>query len=333
MYKIIIILLFLFPSCSFTQQDEGAKTIKHEKTNCEQVLFYNVENLFDTSNDSTRAYNEFSPESSKKWNTFKFNKKVNEIAKCISAASEQSMSFIGLAEIENKAVLKRLRNHPLLRPDQYEIIHFESQDVRGIDVGFLYKKSKFDLLSFKRINVPLKKRPTRDILLIMGVHPPTQDTLMFFINHWSSRYGGKKRSEKSRVLAARILKKHMDSLELTHPSCKIIATGDFNDSPQDSSLKNVLVQDQYINLFADSVFSYGSLKYKRNWQVFDQFIVNKNLLKKRGLQVNSVKIFSPMWLMEKDKKYGGQKPFRTYYGPRYHGGISDHLPIVLTLEF
>ncbi|MFT6716929.1 MAG: putative extracellular nuclease [Saprospiraceae bacterium] len=333
MYKLILIAILLLPSCLFTQQEKvSSKNEKHDGP-VDEVLFYNVENLFDTEIDSTRTYNEFSPDSKKKWDKYKFKKKINEIAKCITAATEDGAEFIGLAEIENELVLQKLISHPLLFPYHYEIMHFESRDVRGIDVALLYKSKTMDLLSFKKVVIQKKRRPTRDILIVVGIHKQSKDTLAFFVNHWSSRWGGKKKSEKSRVLAAVTLQYQMDSLRKKCPSCKIIAMGDFNDSPKDSSINKVLDNINYVNLFKDSTQTYGSLKYKRKWQVFDQFVVSKNLLENTGVTVNNVTIFSPSWLLENDKKYGGQKPFRTYYGPRYHGGISDHLPVVLRLKY
>ena len=333
MYKLFLFSCLLLPSCLFTQQEKAPNKPQQQTASHHEILFYNVENLFDTATDSTRSYNEFSPESKKKWNKYKYNKKINEIAKCITAASDDGAEFIGLAEIENTLVLQKLISHPLLFPYHYEIIHFESRDVRGIDVALLYKSNVMDLLSFKKITIPKKRRPTRDILVVVGVHKESEDTLALFVNHWSSRYGGKKKSEKSRVLAAVTLQNQMDSLRNKYPTCKIVSMGDFNDSPKDSSMNKVLDNTNYVNLFRDSTQTYGSLKYKRKWQVFDQFIVSKNLIEKGALKLSNVQIFSPEWLLEKDKKYGGKKPFRTYLGPQYHGGISDHLPVVLRLNY
>ncbi|MFT6746793.1 MAG: putative extracellular nuclease [Glaciecola sp.] len=333
MYKLALLTILLLPSCLFTQNENPLHTKQLETDGVDEILFYNVENLFDAEVDTNRSYNEFSPEGKKKWNKYKFNKKINEVAKCITAASNNGAEFIGLCEIENELVLQKLISHPLLFPHHYEIMHFESRDVRGIDVAFLYKGESLDLISFKKIVIPKKRRPTRDILVIVGIHKESKDTLAFFVNHWPSRYGGKMKSEKSRVLAAVTLQNQMDSLHNKYPSCKIIAMGDFNDTAKDSSMSKVLDTKNYVNLFRDSTQAYGSLKYKRNWQVFDQFIVSKNMTNKGNVQVSEVRIYSPEWLLEKDKKYGGKKPNRTYLGPRYHGGISDHLPVVLKFKY
>jgi predicted extracellular nuclease len=324
-----LLVTLLLPGCSFTQDENSKAATTHN----DEVIFYNVENLFDTEVDSTRGYKEFNPGEKKKWDKYKFNNKINEIAKCLAAASDQGPEFIGLAEIENELVLQKIISHPLLFKHHYEILHFESKDVRGIDVALLYKSTVMDLHSYKKIVIKKKRRPTRDILVVLGIHKQTKDTLAFLVNHWPSRYGGKKKSEKSRVLAATTLQFQMDSIQNKYSSCKIIAMGDFNDGPKDSSMSKVLDNEKFTNLFKDSIPNYGSLKYKRKWQVFDQFIVSNNLLGKTGVHVNNVDIFSPEWLLEEDKKYGGRKPFRTYLGPMYHRGISDHLPVILKLKY
>ena len=44
-----------------------------------------------------------------------------------------------------------------------------------------------------------------------------------------------------------------------------------------------------------------------------------------------MEIYSHSMLLEEDDKFLGVKPLRSYYGPMWHGGASDHLPIVLLL--
>ena len=305
--------------------------LKLSSQNKIEILFYNVENLFDTEIDSINPNKEFSPTSEKKWDNFKYNQKINQIAKVIIASCESGPEFMGICEIENEKVLLDLVNHPLLKKHQYQIIHFESKDTRGIDVGFLYKKNSLNLLGFKKINVPLKKRPTRDILLITGIETNSKDTLAFFVNHWPSRFGGQAKSAPNRLCASNVLLKAIDSTQHKIPNCKIIAMGDFNDAPKDSSFKKL--NKKLNNVFADSTFkNIGTLKYKRNWEVYDQFLISNSLFKNKKLHFKQAKIYQIDWLLEKDVKFGGLKPFRTYNGPDYKGGFSDHLPIVLVLE-
>ncbi len=279
------------------------------------VMFYNVENLFDTEDDSTKNDNEFLPTSKKKWDNFKLNSKITKIAKVIAAGNFPDI--IGLSEIENKSVLENLTNHYILRKHKYKIIHFESPDQRGIDCALIYKQQNFDLLKMNPVAVQFNGRPTRDILEVKLTS--RRDTINLFVNHWPSRYGGKNRSEIKRINAANKLKSVLDSLTKSFLHQKIIAMGDFNDEPKDSSLK--ILRD-YKNV-SDKI--HGTIKYRGKWQNFDQFITSKNF----DYNITTLKFD---FLLEEDKSYGGYKPNRTYYGPMYHGGFSDHLPILLTFS-
>ena len=279
------------------------------------IMFYNVENLFDTFNDSTKNDNEFLPTASKKWTNSKWFKKTHKIAQVITAVNYPDI--IGLCEIENDTVLKRLISSSLLWKENYEIIHFESKDQRGIDVALIYKPEKLNLLSIKPILINLKgERYTRDILSV--ILASNKDTLALFVNHWPSRFGGKVKSAPKRLIAAQTLKKHMDSIKNEFPTIKIIAMGDFNDEKKDVSLK--IFKDYS---FASFKFK-GTIKYKGKWQTFDQFILSNNF-------VFTSKVLNLNFLLEPDLRYKGLKPYRTFIGPRYKNGFSDHLPILLKL--
>lgn len=278
-----------------------------------KIVFYNVENLFDIEDDSLKNDNEFLPFAKKNWNEDKFNKKITRVVKVIAA--NNFPDIIGLSEIENAAVLKEIINHFQLKKPQYRIVHFESGDQRGIDCALLYNSNKWHLHSLKPYPVVLKGRPTRDILSATLVND--RDTLALLVNHWPSRFGGRKASQPKRMVAAQVLLQVMDSITKQFPTKKVIAMGDFNDEPKDSSL-------QLLNGFSNQSEKFkGTLKYRGRWQTFDQFICSTNF--------NYLSYpFRKSFLLEEDKTYGGYKPFRTYYGPIYHNGFSDHLPIVLT---
>lgn len=304
-------------------------------------MFYNMENLFDTQLDSLNKNKEYLPTAEKKWDDYKYHQKINQLAKVIASSCKDAPEFLGVCEIENEKVLQDLAQHPLLKKYNYEIVHFESRDIRGIDVGFLYKKNSLNLLSFKKVSLPHKKRPTRDILIVSGIEKNTKDTLTFLVNHWPSRFGGKSKSEAGRMLASKTLAQQIDSLNKRNPHGKIIAMGDFNDSPLDSSLIQLKNKHSLFNPFDTlNIQHHGTLKYKRKWEVYDQFLMNENLIKKdkaKGnkkphLSFKQVKIHAESWMLEPDMKFGGEKPFRTYNGPIYQNGISDHLPILLELQ-
>lgn len=279
-------------------------------------MFYNVENLFDTQDDTTKNDNEFLPQSKKKWTNRKWRMKNTKIAQVITAANYPDV--IGLCEVENRLVLEKLINSNLLWKKNYRIIHIESKDKRGIDVALLYKEDKLNLISFKSNPIHLQgKRATRDILNATFIF--NKDTFSFFVNHWPSRYGGKKKSIPKRLKASDQLRFLVDSVKQNFPSHKIISMGDYNDEPTDSSFNH------FKSLQIPLAEKKGTIKYKGKWQKFDQFIISNNC------QVNAT-VLRYKFLIEQDKKHGGYKPFRTYYGPRYHGGFSDHLPILLKTQ-
>lgn len=289
--------------------------IKANQNDSIKVMFYNVENLFDTTDDTTKNDNEFLPEGKKNWTNKKWDEKTTKIAKVIAAVNFPDV--IGLAEVENKLVLERLTNHFILKSQNYKIIHFNSPDARGIDCALLYKKEKFDLLSLKPIPVKTSPRATRDILAVTLSH--ANDTINFLVNHWPSRFGGRRRSENKRIFAGQMLNWAMDSIRRSQPFNQIIAMGDFNDEPKDSSLK---VLSSYKNICSSLP---GTIKYRGKWQNFDQFITTKGMEYK-------VEVFKSNFLLEEDETYGGVKPNRTYFGPMFHGGFSDHLPVLLTFS-
>ena len=296
-----IFIIFLISSDTFAASDSIS------------ILFYNVENLFDTEDDTLKNDNEFLPTSRKKWNNSKWNEKTIKIAKII--AGNNYPEIIGFCEIENRIVLEKIKNHYLFKNKKYAIIHFESPDLRGIDCALLYQYDKIDLLSMRANKIKLNGRKTRDILSATFSH--LKDTFAVFVNHWPSRFGGRKKSDPRRKIASETLLLLMDSVAIHHPNHKIIAMGDFNDEPKDSSLK---LFSKYSNRSENLK---GTLKYKGKWQVFDQFICSKNFS-------YSLSLYKPSFLLEEDKTYGGEKPSRTYYGPFFNGGFSDHLPIKLT---
>jgi hypothetical protein len=277
------------------------------------IMFYNVENLFDTFDDSTKNDNEFLPDAKKKWTKSRWHKKTQKIAQVITAANYPDV--IGFCEIENDTVLKKLINSNLLWKKKYKILHFESKDQRGIDVAIIYKAHRLDLISVKPNYIDLKgKRNTRDIL--SATFANQKDTFALFVNHWPSRYGGKKKSVPKRLIASNKLKILMDSVTNNFPNRRVIATGDFNDEPHDSSLA------QFKDYEFTSFKFAGTIRYRGRWQFFDQFILSGNFEYK-------ARILNYEFLLEEDKKYGGLKPYRTYIGPRYRNGFSDHLPILL----
>ncbi len=313
-----------------------------------RIVFYNVENLFDIYDDSLKNDEEFTPAGIKNWNYKKFQQKLNNIYKTIIAIGEwEPPAIVCLCEIENRYVLNKLVYETPLKKFNYKIIHEESPDLRGIDVALLYRPKKFKPLFHKAIPVIFPfdtAKKTRDILYVKGV-VFNEDTLHLFVNHWPSRYGGLLATKSLRNFTASVLKNTVDSIFENNSSANILIMGDFNDEPTDQSLTISLnaVTDTIniksaglINLMAlkQKTLNEGTLKYKNNWNFFDQFIVSYSLFNgnnKLHIDSQGAQIFNADFLKEEDSKYLGIKPFRTYSGPKYLGGFSDHFPVYIDL--
>jgi len=302
-----------------------------------RAAFWNVENYFDSFVDSTSTYSEFSWNGNRHWTYKKYEKKRTAIYKTIMALSGwQPLAMIGLAEIENEFVLRDLLANTPLKNLGYKIVHYESDDFRGIDVGLIYQPNQFELHFSKKILVRDKEDSafrTRDILYVKGLMGG--DTLHVFINHWPSRYRGYLNSEPLRILASKALEHNTDSICNLNPEAAILIMGDFNDRAENESVSRLAEGDLSCPLILLSLNCAnhdvkGTIKYQGNWDFFDHILVSKSLMTgSRNLIIpdGDASVFTPGFLLEKDEKFNGVKPKRTFIGFKYNGGISDHLPV------
>lgn len=321
-YTVIFICLLFELTDLFAQKKENF-----------QIVWYNVENLFDTIDDPHKTDNEYLPGSSKQWNTQKYTTKLNHISEVITASKNKEFpELVGLCEVENISVLKDLVNQKSLKKAKYKIVHYESPDRRGIDVALLYNSKEFKPLYTKNIPVRLPDNnhfKTRDILYVKGLLL-NKDTLHVFLNHWPSRMGGKEKSEVKRLKASEILKHHLDSLTNIHQN-NIVVMGDFNDTPADSSLQLLVSNPSFFNVFMEFPIK-GTHNYKGEWNTLDQFIITKEMKNKNnGIYFVSSGALIFDFLFYETKK-GEKYPNRTYNGEKYYGGYSDHLPVYLKLK-
>jgi len=309
------------------------------------VLFYNVENLFDTFDDPhVYGDEEFTPEGEKLWDTERFREKLENLSQALTFFGTKIPMAIGLAEIENRYVLEALINTSVLKNYQLKIVHFDSEDRRGIDCGFLYNPELLTVELETKIVIQLDDEPffrTRDILHVQaklnnGHH------VHFFVNHWPSRREGIEESESRRTGTAKILRREIDEILHSDPHANIIVMGDFNDTPVNHSIHKILrakgqheqIPGDLINLLIEE-HNRGEGTHVRDekWEVFDQFIVSQGLLQgKSGLEVvkNNAFILRDERLMHTFDN-GDKIPNSSYSGDFYHGGYSDHLPIYLYL--
>mgnify|MGYP006429425631 CR=1 FL=1 len=308
------------------------------------VAFYNLENLFDTQDDSLTRDEDFLPDGRYGWTDERYRQKLGQMSKAIQGMNG-GPDILGVCEVENRKVLEDLVKQPALAANRYQIVHFESPDYRGIDVGLLYKPTSF--IPFFTETIPFPKDPddprfkTRDILHVKGLFQK-MDTLHIFVNHWPSRRGGK---EDKRIMAGKLLRQHADSILAINPDAKMVMMGDFNDDPANKSIKEELKavtkerKAKDGNLFNTSASAfkqgYGTLGYRGVFNLFDQMIVSPGLLQKNSdtfyFIPKSYKIFSAASLQWPDGEDKGF-PMRTFHRGVYHPeGFSDHYPVLIVL--
>lgn len=292
------------------------------------IMFWNVENFFDYFDDGTgESDKEFSSLGSRRWTKKRFYTKCELIAKSLFWVGDRygrMPDVIGFAEVENRGVLWKLLNNTLLRKIGYKVVHRDSGDRRGIDVALLYRESVFNCCSVS-LRVPKYeglKLETRDILHV-SLEDRMGQKINLIVNHHPSKYGGTKESEGRRQAAMDALRELCDSLSIADAGVPVFAMGDFNDNPDGEQFK--LLDGALINK-ADSLFKEGrgTIRYQGKWDLIDMFLVSVDIACKSEMEILEIP-----FLMTYEKKYPGLKPLRTYSGPRYMGGVSDHCPIVL----
>ncbi|MFD1293051.1 endonuclease/exonuclease/phosphatase family protein [Lutibacter holmesii] len=340
-FPLLVLILLITSNALFGQKKYEIRT----------VAFYNLENLFDTEND-TLINDEASPIMEiKEGREAIYEKKLNNMAKVISeigiAESKNSPVMLGVAEVENKKVLEDLISTDYLKDRNYEIIHYDSPDLRGIDVAFLYQPNYFKPTNSETFELKLwdeegKRIFTRDQLLVSGY---LDDELVHVIvNHWPSRRGGEEKSRHKREKAAYLNTQIIAKVRENDPNAKIIIMGDFNDDPTNSSFKTVLktksrkadVKEGDIYNPTEDMFRRGqnTLVYRDNINLFDQIMFTSPLLASKKdystYKMYKVIIFNPQYLTTQTGKYKGY-PHRSFAGSNFINGYSDHYPVYMYL--
>lgn len=313
------------------------------------IGFYNLENLFDTLDTPNVNDEEFTPEGSKLYNSKVYSEKLTNLSSVISELGTEmtpdGVAILGVSEIENRNVLEDLVKQKAIADRNYKIIHYDSPDKRGVDVGLLYQEKYFEPLFSKALEVPLllksgETKTTRDILWVYGIFDG--EPMHIFVNHWPSRYGGQKASSYLRETAAAVAGNVIDSLLELNPQSKILLMGDLNDDPINESVAKVLgakpLEKGYKN--GDLVNPWtslykkgnGTLAWRDTWNLFDQIIISSELLNKES---NSyffyrAEVYNKQYMYQSSGRYKGY-PFRTYSGGNYLGGYSDHFPVFIYL--
>lgn len=334
MYKtFVVFILFCFNTTAQTLQ-QAIETDRDGKM--ARFVFYNIENLFDTVLDAGIDDKEFLPDSPKAWNSIKYRLKIGNMAKAIrSAGGWTAPELVAFCEIENRYVLQDLIAHEALKSARYEIVHYDSNDPRGIDVGLIYKPDVLTVLHSEPIRMRDENVRTRDILYVKFLLAAV-DTIHAFVNHWPSRRGGAESSEPRRIAAAKIIADVADSILQNNPKANIVVMGDFNDTPKNESLKLLTSNAGLMNLMAQLPEGKGTHKYRGVWDYLDQILVSQPLLSQQSfLRISGSRafVFEADFLLEEDDRYGDTFPFRTFLGDVFINGYSDHLPVFIDIQF
>ncbi|QBA65191.1 endonuclease/exonuclease/phosphatase family protein [Muriicola soli] len=308
------------------------------------VAFYNLENLFDTIDDPKTFDEDFTPSGKFKWTVKRYEEKIENLAGVIAGIGyrvrKSAPDILGICEVENYQTLSDLVNHTALKPFDYGIIHKDGPDARGIDVALIYRKASFIPVSIQAHRLVLLDKdrfivPTRYQLVVHGFLEGMP--LYLLVNHWPSRRGGELRSRANRIAAAELNLKIIDSIRRIEPEPVIIGMGDFNDNPNDYSMKKVLRTKNEreemgsTDLFNPMAYMFqkgkGSLAYRDSWSLFDQIYCSGNLINgEKPFRWWKVNIYDPPELKISRGLYKGY-PLRTITAGRYTGGFSDHFPV------
>lgn len=311
------------------------------------VCFYNLENLFDTINNNGKYDQEFSPGGARQWDGTKYWSKIHNMAYAISHmtsdATPMGPAFIGVSEIENITVLQDLVKDEQLRKWHLQIVHHDSPDRRGVDVGLLYNPRFFRVLNVTNARLTIPDQPgfrTRDQMCVTGLL--AGEKVSVIVNHWPSRLGGQERSSYLREAAAARVKQTVDSLLADDPNQGIVVMGDLNDDPQDRSCAVVMGgRKKKEEVKADNEFfnpwwaildkGIGTLAYRGQWNLFDQIMVSKYFLGDRSrLTFLRSEVLNWDFLKTQEGNYAGY-PHRTYSGGAFLNGYSDHFPTAVYL--
>lgn len=315
------------------------------------IGFYNLENLFDTIDDPKIRDSEFTPDGSLAWNTEKYQKKLTNMASVLELMGKEhnpdGLALLGVAEVENRAVLEDLVQHPLIASKQWQIVHYDSPDGRGIDVGLLYNPRYFRVLESRSVpanllNLDGKPLRSRDILYVKGILDG--DTTHIMVNHWPSRRGSESATRPLRNGFAAINKSIADSIVQSDSAARILIMGDMNDNPDNESMKKILsakkktdqlsVGDFFNPFYEKFSKGIGTLAYQDSWSLFDQIVLSYGYVaqkyQKQRYSYKSAHIVNKPFMQQKSGRFKGY-PLRTFDGETFINGYSDHFPVYVVL--
>lgn len=347
---LIVLLAAMMTTPLQAQEKDSGKSYK-----LGLVGFYNIENLFDTIDDPHKRDEEFLPDGKNAWNTEKYNRKLHNIAYAISTIgtcdddkikSPDGLAVLGLSEMENITVLQDLVKQPEIADRNYQIIHYDSPDRRGVDVALLYNPKYFKVTNVKKYRFVCPGQPnfvSRDQLVVTGLFD--DEEMSFIVMHWPSRYGGEKRSLPGRIAAAELCRHITDSILNEKHDAKVIMMGDYNDYPTNKSITDYLRAKGKVSEMGEGDYFNPMWKMHQNGEgtsyyrdvkgVLDQMVITPALLKDENNPFATYQMLKPVvhskeFLKQHGGRYNGY-PNRTFAGGVWLGGYSDHFPVYLIL--
>ena len=290
----------------------------------QHILFYNVENLFDTLHDRGKNDFDFTPNGAHSYASSTYFLKIRQTARALRSAmntTEHTIDIIAVAEVENRSVLLDLAKHKAIRSSgPWQIVHFDSPDRRGIDCGALVNLSTSRIIQSKPIIYSSSHFKTRDALLLVTRSASQKDSidLTSVIVHLPSKRGGALKSEPFRKMALAAVLAELDCDSAQNQ----LIVGDFNDLSTVDYFQNIIDSGWTAPGFSHPKNINGTYKFRGRWQHID-LALYRSKRQYRG------RILAPPLLLETDAKWGGYKPKRAYLGQFYTYGYSDHLPVYI----
>lgn len=310
------------------------------------VGFYNIENLYDTIDSPDTDDAEFLPDGRKQWTGDRYWRKLDQNARVIAEMGKdlhpQGLAVLGLCEVENRSVVEDLVRNKAIKDRNYQVVHEDSPDRRGVDVALIHNPELFKVYAHKSYRLAMADTSfrTRNQLLVSGVLDG--DTTHVIVCHWPSRRGGEKRSEPNRKAAAELARHIIDSLFTLNSNARIMLMGDLNDDPVNVSVARFVnatgdKKKAEGGIFYNAMYDpyqkgIGTLAWRDSWNLFDQVVLSPALVngKSGNYTYYGVRIFNEGYLRQTEGNFAGY-PFRTYVGDNYQDGFSDHFPVFVIL--
>ncbi|MEM9532589.1 MAG: endonuclease/exonuclease/phosphatase family protein [Pseudomonadota bacterium] len=319
------------------------------------IMTFNVENLFDTRHDPGKDDYTYLPRITKEteehiarckeiaverwrrdcleldWNEDALNFKLSQLGKTIIQVNNgRGPDIIALQEVENLAILTRLWRQHLKDSGYASPILLEGQDLRGIDVAFL---SRLPLVGdpvlhpYEAPDFPDRIDDTRGVLEAT-FQLPDGGLLTGFAVHFPAPF----HPIEMRELAY----DHLNDLRSRVPADHVVfAAGDFNTPAREMTSTSIL-DDRVRHLWTiahevDCAGCLGTNYWARgqSWSFLDMILFSAADTATSSWRIRKGGVFIASAFSDQLNDDGTVKRFDL----EARKGVSDHLPLVMTLEY